>query len=169
MRGIIDPRHERQQVVAAADVRDRSGQPGIAPPERVDRSQNAAELLESAVSDLAARAAPPATLPHVTTLIRARFDPRSSRRLPRLLPKSPRYLTGDPRVAPTGRGAQTQTPAPFPEPSRPFLLDHSAEPLARMVGCSNHSEAGYRDQMASGGFSAVLALAISVLRRPAEC
>jgi hypothetical protein len=60
-------------------------------------------------------------------------------------------------------------PAPFPEPSRPFLLDHSAEPLARMVGCSNHSEAGYRDQMASGGFSAVLALAISVLRRPAEC
>jgi hypothetical protein len=60
-------------------------------------------------------------------------------------------------------------PAPFPEPSRPFLLHHSAETLARMVGCSDHSEAGYRDQMASGGFSAVLALAISVLRRPAEC
>jgi len=60
------------------------------------------------------------------------FDLRSSSRLPRLLPKSPRYLTRDPRAAPTGRRAETQTPAPFPEPSRPFLLDHSAEPLATM-------------------------------------
>jgi hypothetical protein len=64
--------------------------------------------------------------------------------------------------------SQTQTPAPFPEPSRPFLLDQSAEPLARMVESSNHRETGYRDQMGSGGFSAVLALAISVLRQPAE-
>ena len=33
-----------------------------------------------------------------------------------------------------------------------------------MVGCFGHREAEYRDQMASGGFSPVLALAISDLR-----
>jgi hypothetical protein len=58
--------------------------------------------------------------------------------------------------------------ATLTEPPRPLLLDHSAEHMAALVGCSGHCKTGDGGRMASGGLSPPLALAIEDAPRPTE-
>jgi hypothetical protein len=64
--------------------------------------------------------------------------------------------------------ALTEAAASRAERPRPLLLDHSAEHMAAMVGCSGDCETGDGGRMASGGLPLVLALEIAATLRPAE-
>jgi hypothetical protein len=101
-------------------------------------------------------------------LIRALFDPGIPGCHPRLLPQSRQYLAGGPGSAATSRRAQTKTAATLTKPPRRRLLDHAAEHMAAMVGCSDHCETGDGGRVASGGLPPVLALAIAVAQRPTQ-
>ena len=101
-------------------------------------------------------------------LIRAPFDHSIPVCHPRLLPQPRGYLAGGPGSAATSRRAQTKAAASRTEPSRPLLLEHAAEHMAVMVGCSDHCETGHGVRMASGGFLPVLAMAIATARRPTQ-
>ena len=60
---------------------------------------------------------------------------RRCRRLKSVLPKSPRYIFGNPGPASSSGRLETETQASSADPDRPALLDHIAERLVAMVRC----------------------------------
>ena len=87
---------------------------------------------------------------------------------PRFLPFPKRYRPGGPRSPPASRRAQTPTTAAALEFWRSLLLDHSPPPMVPLGRCPPHCQTGHPRWLASRRLSALLALAVSSVRRAAE-
>src|SRR5689334_25009573 len=121
-------------------------------------SQNAVEGFSSALCErvLTVRSSPSSVVevPCVLSTV------RRSRCLESVLPKSPRYIVGNPGAAPASGRLETETPPGSADPDRPALLDHIAECLVAMVRCPSDRQTRNCEYLASGRVSTVLALAI---------
>src|SRR5690242_7934494 len=98
-------------------------------------------------------------------LICDRYDWRTSRRVRGFLSQSAGHLFGGARPAPADSCAEAETPTTDAEPPRSALLDHAANGVAALVGCSGHPEASGRNRVASKRFPSILALAIPAAER----
>ena len=102
------------------------------------------------------------------TRLHAPIDPRSPGRSPSFLPQSEGHRPGDPRFAAATHPSQAETATSAVESVGSAVLDYPALHLVPMGRGPGSSETGDRRQLAPGGISALLEVAITSTRWQTE-